>query len=168
MTYVRPKPRTKFAGIYGIRHKPSGRMYVGGSTDITGRYTHHRFMLRRGAHKSHELQKLWDRDGEAAFEFVTLERCLPQNVNEREQLWHDTTPNSLNTMKGVTASGWERNSEFRASASRAAADRWARPEYRARQLQRRDCVTGRLLPRADVREPSPANLPTLATTETIR
>jgi len=142
--YVRPRPRTKYAGVYMVRHRASGRGYIGGSTDITGRFTHHRFMLRRGRHKSWELQEYWDRYGEHAFEFVTLERCEPDMVRVREQAWHDATPNSLNTLKAVFNN---RPLGPSSAGSRAALRRWAQPEYRRKRegfLQRRR--QGRSLP----------------------
>lgn len=129
--YQRPKPRTKYAGVYGIRHSISGKMYIGGSNDMTGRYTHHRFMLRRGVHKCYALQDLWSRDGEGSFAFVTLEACAADEVREREQAWHEATPDSLNTIKGVFRTGPQGPSE---AHSIAAKRRWARPDYRAKQL----------------------------------
>jgi group I intron endonuclease len=138
MTYVRPKPRTKFPGVYGVVHVASGQMYIGGSTDMTGRFTHHRFMLRRGKHKCKALQDLWTRHGEESFEFRVLERCKKDDVRSVEQRWHDNHPESLNTIKGVFRTGPSGPS---GPGSEAAKRRWARPEYRAKRqawLDRRD------------------------------
>lgn len=88
----RSRPRSKYCGVYLIIHLLSGRMYVGGSTDITGRYTFHRYMLRRGLHSSRALQELWTRDGEQAFEFRTLEYCAPDVLLACEQAWLDAAP----------------------------------------------------------------------------
>lgn len=106
-------------------------MYVGGSVDITGRYTFHRFMLRRGLHKTKALQELWSLDGEAAFEFFTLERCLKNVLLEREDFWIAQTPDRLNTMpSAVTGKHSGGPSEIKKAAARR---RWARPEYRAKR-----------------------------------
>lgn len=86
---ARRNPRTKYCGVYAIYHKDSGRLYIGGSTDITGRYTYHRFMLRRGMHKSKPLQEAWLRYGEAAFKFMTLELCSKEQLLALEQEWLD-------------------------------------------------------------------------------
>lgn len=135
--YVRPKPRTKYSGVYAIRHIDSGQMYVGGSSDITGRFAHDRFMLRRGMHKTLALQQLWSKDGEAAFEFVTLERCDQQLVREREDAWIKGYP-CLNTVKAAGVDGRRGPSDAKKVAARK---RWARPDYRAKReawLARRD------------------------------
>lgn len=129
--YKRPKPRTKYIGVYGIRHKPSGQMYVGASSDITGRWTHHRFMLRANKHKTQALQTLWLLNHEKEFEFVTLERCDLVNLKEKEQQWLDKTPISLNTLKTINGIGRKYQS---LKLSLAAKRRWARQEYREKRL----------------------------------
>jgi group I intron endonuclease len=125
--YVRLKPRTKYAGIYAIRHKLSGRMYVGRSNDITGRWTHHRFMLRRGLHKTKALQDLWVED---EFEFIVLETCAISELQAREQAWLDKTPNALNTFLDAAGRGTHGPSERGKAAAKA---RWSRPDYRQKR-----------------------------------
>jgi group I intron endonuclease len=128
--YMRPRPRTRYAGVYAIRHVQSGRRYIGGSTDMTGRWTYHRFTLRRGMHKTAALQALWTADGEDAFVFEVLEKCSPVEVLQREQAWLDATPDRLNT----SASAITGHTAGPSDAKKAAAKkRWARPEYRAKQ-----------------------------------
>jgi group I intron endonuclease len=128
--HQRPKPRTKYAGVYAIRYIPTERMYVGGSADITGRYTHHRFMLRRGKHKCSALQDAWNQYGEDQFSFETLERCDPEHVREREEFWHQTSANTFNTIKEFFFRGKRGPS---AKVSAAAVRRWNKPEYRAKR-----------------------------------
>jgi group I intron endonuclease len=130
MKCVRPKPRTKYIGVYAIRHVASGRMYIGGSTDITGRRTHHRFTLRRGTHKTKALQELWDAHGESAFEFVTLEHCSAEDLLLREDHWIKTTPDCLNTVNGAVTGYFAGPSPAK---KKAAVRRWANPDYRAKR-----------------------------------
>lgn len=129
MSYTRPRPRTKYVGVYAIRHLPTGKMYVGGSTDITGRYTHHRFMLRRGCHKTVALQKLWEADGEQAFEFFILEHCSRDELLEREDQWIKKA-GYLNTAPGAVPSRFAVSTPAK---KQAALKRWANPAYRAKQ-----------------------------------
>lgn len=134
--YERPNPRTKYCGVYVIRHVSSGRCYVGASKDITNRYTHHRYMLRRGKHKTADLQELWDKCGEGAFEFETVEACLPSELRDREQHWMDVMGSKLlNTSVFV-----ETGKAAKPSAARKAAAKklWADPEYRKDFLSQRD------------------------------
>ena len=130
MKYVRPKPRTKYPGVYAVEHKASGTMYVGASNDMTGRWTHHRFTLRRGTHKTVALQALWTQDGEGAFCFRVLERCVKADLLAREQHWLDNTPASLNTSPTAVTGFSSKPSERRKAA---AVERWKRPAYRAKQ-----------------------------------
>ena len=92
-------------------------MYIGSSVDITGRYTFHRFMLRRGLHKTKALQELWTRDGEAAFQFKTLDRCIKADLLRLEQVWLDQTPDRLNTSAyAVTGHGGQPSEAKKAAA----------------------------------------------------
>lgn len=72
-------------GVYQILCVPSGRLYVGSSVRIYGRWYQHRLALRR--EKSHcvVLQRAWIKYGENAFRFSLLEECDPENLQLREQ-----------------------------------------------------------------------------------
>lgn len=75
-------------GVYAIRHKPTGRCYVGGSINVRDRWKSHRHGLRRG-HDNPKLRQASTKDGPAAFEFVLLEHATPSDLLEREQFWID-------------------------------------------------------------------------------
>lgn len=78
------------SGIYMIRHKTSHRLYVGSAVDIDRRWSVHLCELRKGTHHSYLLQHAWNRFGEDAFEWLTIEHLV--NVNQlldREQYWLD-------------------------------------------------------------------------------
>ncbi len=79
-------------GVYGIRHKTGGKIYVGSCSKKAGikaRWVQHVRELNKGEHHSRYLQRAWDKHGEDAFEFVVLEACSPRRCLEREQWWMD-------------------------------------------------------------------------------
>lgn len=84
--------RTKIpqSGIYCIRNTISGRVYIGSSNNIPGRWRGHKRLLRRDDHHSRILQASWSKHGEEAFEFSVIEEVthFPDLV-EREQFWID-------------------------------------------------------------------------------
>ncbi len=80
----------KIAGVYIIRNKITGRVYVGSSYRIEFRLGQHRRALRRGKHYSLHLQRAWNCYGESAFEFEAVEVVPePERLAEREQAWAD-------------------------------------------------------------------------------
>lgn len=128
--YQRPNPRNKYCGVYCIASKTTGERYIGGSTDITGRYTHHRFTLRRGLHKSKSLQEIWNTHGETDFEFTTLENCEPGDLISREDWYLQNTHNINHSKSAITGYG-NQPSEAKKEAARK---RWANPEYKEKRL----------------------------------
>lgn len=89
------------AGVYQILFIPSGEKYIGGSTDISNRFTHHRYMLRRGIHKCKKLQTLWEISSEDDFSFEIIELCDNNKmiVTELEQKYLDLDGPILNESK---------------------------------------------------------------------
>lgn len=77
-------------GVYAIRHILSGKMYVGSTAkSFSRRFADHRRLLLRGESHNVYLQRAWNKYGEAAFEFVVLERCDSESCVTREQWWID-------------------------------------------------------------------------------
>ena len=76
-------------GVYAIRHKVSGRVYVGSSLDVHGRWSSHTKALIKGRHHSVHLQRAWTKYGSDAFEFVVLEWCDADERVAREQVYID-------------------------------------------------------------------------------
>jgi GIY-YIG catalytic domain-containing protein len=64
---------TPVSGIYQIRNWHTGRVYIGKSADIRGRWLAHRAALDRGLHVNSGLQSDWEVYGADAFDFVVLE-----------------------------------------------------------------------------------------------
>lgn len=112
-TYIVPKG---VSGVYGLRHKPSGQVYVGGSGHcIYGRFRHHFVKLRQGKHATPKLQELWNKSNPEDFEQVIFCFCVSGEVHENEQKWilHYRE-------RGLMLNG----------SPDAARKRWSNPEYR--------------------------------------
>lgn len=73
------------SGVYAIIHRPTGRAYIGSSSDIRSRWDGHRSKLRTGTHENAVLQATWQTSGADTFAFVILERT--DNLVPREQAW---------------------------------------------------------------------------------
>ena len=63
---------TPMSGIYLIRHRASGKFYVGRSITLMRRWDDHSKALRAGQHSCRHLQNAWNKYGEDDFEFVVL------------------------------------------------------------------------------------------------
>ena len=78
----------KFSGVYCIRNKSDGRVYIGSGVDIRRRFSEHKTKLNQGKSDNSSLQLAWNKHGASEFEFLVLE--LVGNVtelDEREQHW---------------------------------------------------------------------------------
>ncbi len=63
------------SGIYSIRNKTNGKLYVGSTVDFASRWANHRCQLRKGNHDNSYLQRAWVKYGEDVFEFTVLLEC---------------------------------------------------------------------------------------------
>ncbi len=124
------------SGIYVIRNKANGKIYIGSSKNIRRRMYEHQSELRRGIHDNDHLQKAWHKYGDDAFEFEVLEKCEVAMLTEREQYWIDKTDSNLtyNIAKLVTATtlGYKHTPETKALMSKLAKGRIISLETRAR------------------------------------
>ena len=79
------------SGVYVIRNRVTGKVYVGSSVDMPQRKRTHFGQLRRGGHRSVKLQNSWDKHGADAFEFCVLEATSRDELPLRaaEQVWID-------------------------------------------------------------------------------
>ena len=113
-------------GVYAIRHIASQRVYVGSSINIHKRWAGHVRSLERGRHNSRYLQHAWMKYGSAAFEFVVLEVCMPEERIECEQAYidryHAADPVfgfNLSATAGLTTLNAESRAKLAVSVSRA-------------------------------------------------
>lgn len=76
--------------VYAIRHRESGRVYVGGTNNLRIRWKYHRGTLNRGIHKNSRLQEAWVTFGPSAFELIVLEPVANLAIlRDCEQRWLD-------------------------------------------------------------------------------
>lgn len=66
------KERVTAKGIFAVRCKTSGQVWVDSSRDLDASRNGVFFMLRNGSHYNQPLQKLFDVHGADAFEFEVL------------------------------------------------------------------------------------------------
>lgn len=65
-------PHAQYRGVYTILNIIDGKVYVGVSSDIFGRWKVHKGTLGRGVHHNPHLQNAWKRYGEKSFQFDVL------------------------------------------------------------------------------------------------
>jgi group I intron endonuclease len=83
-------PIPQKSGIYCIKNKTNGKVYVGSAVNLQKRRNTHFRILRNGNHANAPLQYAWKKYQESSFEFVVLEFVDdPQLLVEREQCWLD-------------------------------------------------------------------------------
>src|SRR5688572_12113902 len=75
------------SGVYAIVNKLNGHKYIGQSKDIYGRWISHKRELNRDLHINAYLQNAWNHYRRGAFEFVVLEYCETDCLNDKEQYW---------------------------------------------------------------------------------
>lgn len=72
------------SGIYLIKNKINNKIYVGQSIDVKKRIGAHLSYLRGNKHNNPYLQKAFNKYGEDNFEFVVLEFCKIDELDEKE------------------------------------------------------------------------------------
>jgi GIY-YIG catalytic domain len=78
------------AGVYVIRCLATGKVYVGSSSNVAGRYVTHLSKLRRGTHPNAGLQQDFVRYGPDSFVCDILERVTNlATLKAREQIYLD-------------------------------------------------------------------------------
>ena len=77
-------------GIYIIRNKINGKVYIGQSKMLNRRYSGHLYRIKRSEHHNEILQKAFDKYGIENFEYDILEEVSDINtLNKREKFWID-------------------------------------------------------------------------------
>lgn len=78
----------KIPGIYTITNLVNGKIYVGQTTDLTGRWEKgYLVTLRRKAHCNTYLQRAWNKYGEENFIWEELDRCDKEFLYSQEHYW---------------------------------------------------------------------------------
>lgn len=104
----------KRRGVYVVLHVPSGSAYVGSSTHVTNRFTWHRYMLRRGLHRSVNLQRLWNKSREKDWVFAVVQFCRSLELQSCEMQWITTWPGAVLNERDVE---WNHSAETKRKIS---------------------------------------------------
>lgn len=85
------KKGIKFSAVYGIQNKVNNYTYIGSTTNLIGRWSHHYTELVGNKHENTNLQTEWNIFGRDSFEWILLDADLFHNGNlhEREQYFVD-------------------------------------------------------------------------------
>lgn len=135
----------RFSGIYGIRHRASGKIYVGQSKNMARRFCDHK-RAQSSPHLRHAIKLYgWD-----AFEKVILETVADMSLlNAREQYWIDFY-DATNPEKGYNARpkaesnrGWHPSDEALANMSAASKASHARLDVKAKHSAAMKAVNAR-------------------------
>lgn len=76
--------KDKICGIYMIRNKANGKVYIGQSVNINRRWSDHIKSLQANSHYNEYLQRAWNKYGSDNFEFSIVENCLVDDLNRLE------------------------------------------------------------------------------------
>lgn len=115
-------------GIYMIRNKSNGKIYIGSSIDCSRRFSEHIGRLKRGVHVNAKLQSAWNKYGNELFEFEVLFNVLNRvDLEKIEQHFLDEymaviSGYNLSPTAGNTF-GWKASLETRKKMSEAAKKR---------------------------------------------
>lgn len=77
------------SGVYFVQNKKTGMVYIGQTNNFKRRWRDHRCQLRHNRHDNPKLQQAWNEDGQECFQFIQLEHCGLDQLNEREQHYLD-------------------------------------------------------------------------------
>lgn len=73
-------------GIYKIINIKNGKVYIGKSKNINGRFRQHKRQLKNNKDSVH-LQSAWNKYKEESFEFSILEECKMEELKEKEEYY---------------------------------------------------------------------------------
>lgn len=75
-------------GIYGIRNIVNNNIYIGKTgMNFGDRWDSHRSLLNNNKHDNPHLQNAWNKYGQDQFEFIVIEDCCVELLDEREQYY---------------------------------------------------------------------------------
>lgn len=79
------------SGVYQIRNAISGLIYIGSASNLGARKANHLSHLKSATHNNKYLQYDFTKFGEGAFEYIVIEECSVEHLEEREQFWLTST-----------------------------------------------------------------------------
>ncbi len=70
-----------------VKNLLNGKFYIGASNCVYQAVLNHKSELNRGRSRSQSMQSEWNKYGEQAFAFITLETCHISMLKVREEEW---------------------------------------------------------------------------------
>lgn len=78
----------KRIGIYGIKNTVNDKIYIGKTgMNFGDRWDSHKSLLRNGKHDNRYLQNAWNKYGADSFEFIIVEECSIEELDDKEKYW---------------------------------------------------------------------------------
>lgn len=77
----------RVSGVFQIRNKATGDLYVGSTVDLYRRLTQMKSRLQQGRSSVFFLQRAVRRYGVEQFEWTVLDTCSPEELKAREAVW---------------------------------------------------------------------------------
>ena len=78
----------KRIGIYGIKNTVNSKIYIGKTgMNFGDRWDSHKSLLRNDKHDNRHLQNAWNKYGEDSFEFIIVEECSVEDLDDKEKYW---------------------------------------------------------------------------------
>ncbi|MHB9094837.1 MAG: GIY-YIG nuclease family protein [Eubacteriales bacterium] len=113
LTYkLNPPP----VGVYQIKNQLNGKVFVGGTMNLSGIFNRHRFQLNSKCHVSKSLQEDWDLYGADAFTFDILETVKSEEISKDD--WREAVSaledKWLNTLQPYGESGYNKQKKMKA------------------------------------------------------
>jgi hypothetical protein len=87
----KPQEIPNSSGIYQIRCRQNGKVYVGSAVNLRERWENHRRALHKGLHHNPRLQNAWNLYKESGFDFIVLQYVEAARLLEAEQSWIERT-----------------------------------------------------------------------------
>lgn len=75
------------SGIYQIKNKANGKVYIGSSKNLKRRFSQHKRQLNNNYHDNRHLQYSFNKYGQNNFEFHIIEITNLEEMLEREEFW---------------------------------------------------------------------------------
>ena len=104
--------KRKIRGVYKITNTVTKDFYIGSSTDVKKRWSHHKCLSVWNEHPNNPMYLDMRKYGKDKFVFEILEEAEPEELKEKEQQFIETLKPTYNN---INAKGWnvKRRKEYK-------------------------------------------------------